>query len=540
MEYDPNEMFREDPGEMELSPEFNAEMQLQQEAAQLEDTQLDETSTPTGEQPEQAPQPEAATAPPEEEPFDKTKDFSYYEAQGMSRGEWNRRQMATGTAAELPGFAEDPRSSAEFAAAVPTSLLDFGVEVLNVLPGVNIPKPTKFENETAQAIRQISSVIAPTILLGAGGKAAGTAANTRVGWSVGQNKFVQFMGDRGVEALAGLTVGAVSSEYEEDNATGTLKKAFPKTFDFIPDSMATLGSDTPDMKRQKNIREDIGLGFVTDLALGSVKFVDSIFNATGALRKSNQLVGETPQARKWLDTNKPPASSADPEEAVIQSAIKQEEALDEMGMYGYSMNPAMDQPIKGVHDMYDYTEIGVRTVDDFGVVGASVDAVRVAKNLDTVYGRLGNVISEPALKYSLTSGDNAQDVVLGLADQLQQAGRIGMEGNGWKVTFDEVIDEGENLAIQLFDPRMSKANVRQVLEPFIIRTDDGKEILAEGGFAMAAKALRGFGSDLTSMDVARAQSILAGSLSGRISDLSEGARSDGRYCCCRSSTRKDY
>ena len=524
MEYDPNEMFREDPGEMELSPEFNAEMQLQQEAAQLEDTQLDETSTPTGEQPEQAPQPEVAMAPPEEEPFDKTKDFSYYEAQGMSRGEWNRRQMATGTAAELPGFAEDPRSSAEFAAAVPTSLLDFGVEVLNVLPGVNIPKPTKFENETAQAIRQISSVIAPTILLGAGGKAAGTAANTRVGWSVGQNKFVQFMGDRGVEALAGLTVGLVSSEYEEDNATGTLKKAFPKTFDFIPDSMATLDSDTPDMKRQKNIREDIGLGFVTDLALGSVKFVDSIFNATGALRKSNQLVGETPQARKWLDTNKPPASSADPEEAVIQSAIKQEEALDEMGMYGYSMNPAMDQPIKGVHDMYDYTEVGIRTVDDFGVVGASVDAVRVAKNLDTVYGRLGNVISEPALKYSLTSGDNAQDVVLGLADQLQQAGRIGMEGNGWKVTFDDVIDEGENLAIQLFDPRMSKADVRKVLEPFITRTDDGKEILAEGGFAMAAKALRGFGSDLTSMDVARAQSILAGSLSGRISDLSEGAR----------------
>ena len=524
MEYDPNERFREDPGEMELSPEFNAEMQLQEEAAELEDSQLDETSTPTGEQPEQAPQAEISTESQEEEPFDKTKDFSFYEAQGMSRGEWNRRQMATGTGGELEGFAEDPRYAAELAAAVPTSLLDFGVDVLNVLPGVNIPKLTKFENETAQAVRQISSVVTPMLIGGSALKSAGTAANTRVGWSVGQNKFVQFMGDRGVEALTGLGVGLVSSEYEEDNATGTLKKAFPKTFDFIPDSMATLDSDTPDMKRQKNIREDIGLGFVTDLALGSVKFIDSIVGTTGALRKSNKLVGETPQSRKWLDTNKPPASSADPEEAVIQSAIKQEEALDEMGMYGYSMNPAMDQPIKGIHDMYDYTEIGIRTVDDFGVVGASVDAVRVAKNLDTVYGRLGNVISEPALKYSLTSGDNAQDVVLGLADQLNQAGRIGMEGNGWKVTFDEVIDEGENLAIQLFDPRMSKADVRKVLEPFITRTDDGKEILAEGGFAMAAKALRGFGSDLTSMDVARAQSILAGSLSGRISDLSEGAR----------------
>ena len=114
MEYDPNEMFREDPGEMELSPEFNAELQRAQQATQLEDTQLDETSTPTGGQPEQAPQTEVATAPPEteEEPFDKTKDFSYYEAKGMSRGEWNRRQMATGTGGELEGFAEDPKYAA--------------------------------------------------------------------------------------------------------------------------------------------------------------------------------------------------------------------------------------------------------------------------------------------------------------------------------------------------------------------------------------------------------------------------------------------
>ena len=63
-----------------------------------------------------------------------------------------------------------------------------------------------------------------------------------------------------------------------------------------------------------------------------------------------------------------------------------------------------------------------------------------------------------------------------------------------------------------------------VLEPFITRDASGKEILAEEGFAMAAKALRGFGSELTSMDVARAQSLLAGSLTGRISDLAEGAR----------------
>ena len=560
MEYDPNEMFREDPGEMELSPEFNAEMQLQEEAAKIEDTQLDETSTPTGGQPEQAPQPEVATAPQETE-----EDPTTFKNPDGSINYESLDKAAAGL----------DKQDAELLLAIPTSLLDFGVETINMIPGVNIPKPTRFENEITQSVREISSVVTPTLMGGAALKTAGLTANTRVGWSIGQNKFVQFMGERGVEALAGVAVGAVSSEYTEDNLTGTLKKSFPKTFDFIPDSMATLAEDDEDTKRAKNIYEDLGLGFVTDLAVGSARLVDAIAGAAGTLFKSNRLVGETPQARAWLNSAQPEASdyskakriwdqgetldekfkaetlrtrtpfaelseeqqqkviknytdnnllSETPEDVVTRSAIKQEEALDEMGMYGYSMNPAMDQPIKGVHDMYDYTEIGVRTVDDFGVVGASVDAVRVARNLDTVYGRLGNVISEPALKYSLKSGENAQDVVLGLADQLHQAGRIGMEGNGWKVTFDDVIDEGENLAIQLFDPRMSKEDIRKVLEPFITRTDDGKEILAEGGFAMAAKALRSFGSELTSMDVARAQSILAGSLSGRISDLSEGAR----------------
>ena len=51
MEYDPYEQFREDPGEMELSDEFNAQMQLQQQAEQAEQPE-EQPSTPTGGQPE--------------------------------------------------------------------------------------------------------------------------------------------------------------------------------------------------------------------------------------------------------------------------------------------------------------------------------------------------------------------------------------------------------------------------------------------------------------------------------------------------------
>jgi len=514
MAYDPTEMFRVDPGEMELNEEFQAQMELEQQAEEARAAQAamaeSGATTPTGGQPMQAQQADPMGQQQQEQQFPWQ--------QGFDLGDAARQTLEGGL-------------------AIPAGMVDFGVDLINKLPskelpgvtnpfrpGGQLPKPPEFTTKHFQALRKISSVVAPTILLTRLGIRGGQAANTRVGWSIGENAFVKAMGTLGVEAAAGVAVGAVSSEYEEDNLTGTLKQAFPETFDWIPDSMATLKDEAPDLKRKKNIYEDLGLGIFTSFAEGAVKFVGAMADAASSLRKSNKLVGETAEARKWVKENSPRPSSADPEEAIVRSAVKQEEALDEVGYYNMSENPMMDVPLRGVHDIFDYSEVGVRTVDDFGVVGAAIDQARIAKNADTVYGRIGNMISEPALKYALKSGENAQDIVLGLADQLKQAGRIGMEGDGWKITFDDVIDANEDLAIQLFDPRMSKEDVRQILEPFITRTESGKEVLAEEGFAMAAKALRGFGSDLTSMDVARAQSLLAGSLSGRISDLAEGAR----------------
>ena len=502
MEYDPTEMFRVDPGEEELSEEVQAEFALEQQAQDVQAVQGAQleagATTPTGEQPTAAQQPVPST-----EVQQKEQQFPWEE--GYDLGDYARQ-------------------TAEGAFAAPAGMLDFGVDVINKVTGQKFAKLPEFETDHFQALREISSVVLPTIGLTRLGMGGGAAAHGRIGWSIGNNAFIKAVSTLGVESAAGVTVGAVSSEYEEDNLTGSLKQAWPKTWDFIPDWLATLKDDGADMKRKKNMYEDLGMGPITSLATGFVKLGASMTNALASLRKSNILVGETPQARKWLKGNQPKAVSDDPAEAIAQNIAKQEDALDEVGYYNMSENPDPNVALKGVHDLFDYGELGVRTVDDFGVVGSAIDQARIAKNLDTVDGRIGNMLSEPALKYALKSGDNAQDIVLGLADQLHQAGRVGMEGPNWKVTFDDVLDANEDLAIDLFDPRMSKTDVRQVLEPFITRDANGKEIMAEGGFAMAAKALRGFGSELTSMDVARAQSLLAGSLTGRISDLAEGAR----------------
>ena len=211
MEFDPYEQFREDPGEMELSPEFQAQLELQRQA---EEIASEEPLTSTEEQPEPAPQPEASTELQENE-LQPVETSPFKNPDGSLDLEKMRQYGAERDMDVVQGIA------------------DFGVDVLNIIPGVNIPKANDFENEVAQSVREISSVVVPTMVFGGAMQAAGVAANSRVGWSLGQNKFVQWIGSRGVEALAGLGVGAVSSEYTEDNLAGTLKKRFPKTYDFI-------------------------------------------------------------------------------------------------------------------------------------------------------------------------------------------------------------------------------------------------------------------------------------------------------------------
>jgi hypothetical protein len=498
MEFEPlNEEVNADLNGLQLDPMLQVQRDQFLAEQDAEQTEVEEESAPTGAQ--APPQPTQAAS------TEGAEDQKWPWEEGYDVGDY-------------------VRNTAENAFAAQTGMLDFGVDVINKLSGQNFNKLPEFQAQHSQALREISSVVLPTIGLTKLGMGGAAAAHGRVGWSLGNSAFVKWIGTKGVEALAGLGVGAVSSEYEEDNLTGTLKQKWPRQFDFIPDSLATVQGEDTDTKRLKNIYEDLGMGLVTSLLEGFTKLGLAIGDATLSFRRSNRMVGETPDAKKFLQDNAVEFTD-DVEQTIERSVLKQEEALDELGYYNLSETMSLDGPVKGVHDVFDFTEIGVRTVDDFGVVGAALDSARIAKNLDTVHGRLGNMISEPALKYALQNGNNAQDIVLGLADQLHKAGRVGMEGaSGWKITADDVLEANMDVAVGLFDPRMTKAEVRQVLEPFITRDDSGKEIMAEEGFAMAAKALRGFGAELTSMDVGRAQALLAGSLSGRISDLAEGQR----------------
>ena len=154
-----------------------------------------------------------------------------------------------------------------------------------------------------------------------GAAALQSKAVTKLGASaninrLGNTAFMKFVGERGIEAGASVAVGAVASEYEEDNLLGSLKKNWPETWDFIPDNWATLAGDTPDIKRQKNINEDLAMGFLIPFANFSGKLVSAISEVKDVFKTAPKIIGESDQAVKYLAANKPKPTSDVPEEAL--------------------------------------------------------------------------------------------------------------------------------------------------------------------------------------------------------------------------------
>ena len=56
------------------------------------------------------------------------------------------------------------RNFAEVALAAPTGLVDFGTDLLNMIPGVDIPEIPEFKNEVVQGGRELASIIVPNFI----------------------------------------------------------------------------------------------------------------------------------------------------------------------------------------------------------------------------------------------------------------------------------------------------------------------------------------------------------------------------------------
>jgi len=495
-------------------------LDIQQRQAAAQEQELD--SQPQSIQPSKEVQPESTQPEPQPTGEDTQENKGFFDLSGVGQGlsyfgqplEETNEQVKERLSAPGQGIIDTATNALNFAAK----------SIMRGLDTPQIPKATKYEDSLAQVTRDISAVVAPTILLQSAGMAAGASAQARIGSKVGESAFMKFIGARGVEAGTSLAVGRFASPYEEgDNFLGSIKKMIPPQYDFIPDNWATLDTDGTDVRRHKNINEDLALGFL-------IPFLPFVRKLSGSLEEMKRiftdpvLVGDTPQAVKRLAEITPTPKSDNVEEAISQYVAKQEADLDELGYYNMSKNSDTNIPMKGVHDLYDFRETGMRSVDDFGIVGASVDAARIAANKGTVYGRLGNFISEPALKYGTETPGGVEEITIGLTQQLKKADRYHMDAADWSVSFDEILEQGDNLVVELFDPSASVDEIKRVLGPTITTNEFGAEILTEEGYKGALRSISKMAKEYTDMDIARAQAYTATSMAGQIADLSEGIR----------------
>lgn len=397
---------------------------------------------------------------------------------------------------------------------------------LDLIPGVDIKPAPEFENEVTQSVREISSVVLPTMLLGGGGSAGLTAQAAKVknvkGLKVLSDPFVQWMGNTSFQAGVGAFVDyAVPMNQTDDNLAGSLKKSYPRTLGWIPDNVATLDSDSPDVKRIKNVLEGVYLGVGIDMVMGLSKLMRNV-------NKSHSLIRHTPENEKtkvWFDKNL--EIDKTPEDVIERAAAKRSTELDEVGSYNFEKSVDPNEPVFGYHDAYGYQETGVRSVDDLGIVGSSIDAARIDKNLGTIYGRVGSVMSEGALKFANETSENARLVIQGLASTLQDAGQYGykIDDNRY-LSFAEIEEVGQKYANDFYE--MDLEELQRTIYPGSIyqgiNVPNKTPELTDEGYQGVMGAIKMYMDDFVNMDEARATAYVATSMGGQISDMAQGMR----------------
>jgi hypothetical protein len=411
------------------------------------------------------------------------------------------------------------RTAAESVFAIPTGALDFGVDVINLIPGVDAPKLPKFHNDALQSVRDISSVLLPSVgIIGKGTKLLGAAAKTSKAKFLA-DPAVKKIGEIGFAAGAGAAVDSISEQSEGDNLTGTLKQMWPRTYAWIPDNIATLDGESPEAKRIKNVTEGVGLGVVADI-LGNFGILAK--NLKG-VDESTKWIPESEKSGEWFKKNLKPQPK-DAEEAVVNSAAARSDALDELGTYNFSKSQNLDEAQLGVHDLYGYEESGTRSVDNLGIVGASVDAARIRFNADSSYGRLGSVISEPAMKIALEGVEEYDYVMKGLKETLQEADDYAYRTSGGKTLNSKQIREvGEQMAAEMMG--MDKNQLKLFLSRFqSVDFETGNKVLTSDAAVGVKIAMKKMMKDFADLDTLKTRAYVETSLSGQVSDMAQGMR----------------
>ena len=419
---------------------------------------------------------------------------------------------------------------------VPTALvggtIDFveGIGKRYNLPWLDFPDQLTPQNTTTwgKALRSISEVAVPTIALSAITRRGTTAGLNRV---VGAEKVAQtpwaikFLGNSGIDAASGVAVDAVSRQSEDHNALGILKKNF---FPWIPDNIATLDSDSPDIKREKNIKEGVGFGLAVDLLGAAVKGVRAL---TGA-KDGTQYIPKDDTAKQYFENTArrsgPPKADDPSTDHLIRTNENREQVLDDWAEQQFAKDPeGLDGPHPAVNSpMFDEHERAVLGVRKDAVPQNLVDGVRIQSNNGTNNGRMATIITDPALKNGLEV-DNLQKrtLVQEVAREIRDSGDFDAVVNGVRISKKEMIQSADPMIQQIIDPNADLDAVKRLfIDDRSLEGISKTSFINDRQYAAAMGAAKRLVEQFVGLDTARASARIQTTLAGEVADIAEGAR----------------
>ena len=412
-------------------------------------------------------------------------------------------------------------------------LNDTITDALNIIPGVNIPKASRYQSGVANATRDISAVVLPMLMTKRAVTKTGTAIHaSKVApapiQKLGNDAAFKWFAGMGIDIGSGVAVDAIASQsYTDDNLSGVLKSYWPKTYQWIPNSWATNPDDEPDQKRSKHVNEGAFLGVLSGVIEGAAKLT----GAVKSLRKTSEWIPESELAKKNIDAlttdelSLTKFSDNPIEDSVMRNMARQEKELDNVASYFTRNGEELTEPTMGVHDLFDGEEVALRTKDADGVIGASVDAVRVTENIESTYGRLGSIVTEASRKWGLGIDSlQGRALVKGIAEELKSGGKYAKKlASGKVITSKQIAETGERLSALMLDPKMDVAEMKLLLDEFKGEID-GITAVGSEGYRGVVNSLKGYFDQFLDLDVQKARAYLLTSEAGQASDLAEGLR----------------
>jgi len=411
-------------------------------------------------------------------------------------------------------------------------IADTAIDTINLLSAgdtFDIPKVPEYESNATQALRNISGLVIPSLGLrakllswGAKAHAAGTAAP----WlqKLGNRQSFQYFSKFGADVFTGGFVDfAAEQNQKDDNLFGTLKNYWPQTFQWIPEGIATTPDDSAGRKRAKNVNE----GAIFTVLSSVVEGVAYLTKAGRSLKKTSRFVtsDETKISSKDLNARTSDQFEATTfsdkpvEDQILRDYARKEDELNRLSEYYISRG---EEPPNW--PLFDEGEKLVRTRDSDGIAGAMADEAQITNNIESGWGRIGNLLHEAGRKEGIEFQNlTNRTLVSELTSELKAVKGVSKTlRSGKRITARMMDEAGRRLAATLLHPRVDTDDILGILDEFK-RSVEGSAVRIAGkkGIKSAVKQLK---EQMLDLDVHKARAYLVTSEAGQVADFAEGAR----------------